>query len=96
VHSDGRRAELVPGGTLDLGNGTLRYDELRTWMGYRVTYDATLPWLLAAALLAAFALAWHYTQRFFFGPRAGAGAPLPNGSRVAAAPDPIARGAADA
>ena len=43
-------------------------------MGYRVSYDPTLPWLLAAALLAALSLAWHYTQRFFFPARVAAAA----------------------
>lgn len=60
------RAELAPGERIDIGGGTLVYEGLRTWMGYRVSYDPTLPWLLAAALLAALSLAWHYTQRFFF------------------------------
>ncbi len=101
VHSTGQRAELGPGDTLDLGSGTLRYDGLRTWMGYRVSYDATLPWLLAAALLAAFALAWHYVQRFWFGLRPGPAAVLPLTTppitpAATTAPDRAARGAADA
>jgi cytochrome c biogenesis protein len=62
------RAELAPGESIELEGGTLRYDGLRTWMGYRVSYDPTLPWLLAAALLAAFSLAWHYARRFFVRP----------------------------
>jgi ResB-like family len=60
------RAELAPGERVELDGGTLVYEGLRSWMGYRVSYDWTLPWLLAAALLAALALAWYYTQRFFF------------------------------
>lgn len=63
---DPLRHELQPGDSIALDGGTLSYVGLRSWMGYRVTYDPTLPWLLAASLLAAFALAWHYTQRFFF------------------------------
>lgn len=59
-----QRAELAPGGRVDVPGGTLVYERLSTWMGYRVSYDATLPWLLAAALLATVALAWHYAQRF--------------------------------
>ena len=59
-----QRAELAPGERVDMAGGTLVYEELSTWMGYRVSYDATLPWLLAASLLAALSLAWHYTQRF--------------------------------
>ena len=72
VRIDKLRAELAPGERVELEGGTLVYEGLRTWMGYRVSYDWTLPWLLASALLAAFALAWHYTQRFFFGARAAA------------------------
>ena len=72
VRVDGVRAELVPGQGLALPGGTLFYEELRTWMGYRVAYDPTLPWLLAAALLAALALAAHYVQKFRAQP-----APLP-------------------
>lgn len=70
-----QRAELAPGERIELEGGALVYDELRTWMGYRVSYDATLPWLLAAALLAAFSLMWHYTHRFFFAPRVANAAP---------------------
>lgn len=64
------RAELAPGESVALGGGRLRYDGLRTWMGYRVSCDPTLPWLLAAALLAATSLAWHYTRRFLAAARA--------------------------
>lgn len=59
-----QRAELAPGGRVDVPGGTLVYERLSTWMGYRVSYDATLPWLLAASLLATLSLAWHYAQRF--------------------------------
>lgn len=65
LHMAARRAELAPGDSLEVDGGTLVYEGLRTWMGYRVSYDWTLPWLLAASLLAALSLAWHYTQRFF-------------------------------
>lgn len=69
---DPLRAELRPGESVQIEGGTLRYVGLRSWMGYRVSYDPTLPWLLAAALLAALSLAWHYTQRFFFPARVAA------------------------
>ncbi len=65
-----QRFELAPGERIGIDGGTLVYEGLRTWMGYRVSYDPTLPWLLAASLLAAFALAWHYTQKFFGTPAA--------------------------
>jgi cytochrome c biogenesis protein len=64
VRSGEMRAELEPGQTLSLPGGSLRFDALRTWMGYRITADATLPWLLAAALLAALALGLHYALEF--------------------------------
>jgi ResB-like family len=58
------RAELAPGQAWRIDGGTLVYEGLRPWMGYRVTHDPTLPWLLAAALTAALSLAWHYVVAF--------------------------------
>lgn len=84
LRMDPLRHELQPGQSVEIDGGTLTYLGLRSWMGYRVTYDPTLPWLLAASLLAAFALAWHYTQRFFFAaPAAVPVRPLPDGARHA-------------
>lgn len=84
LRMDPQRHELQPGQSVALDGGTLTYLGLRTWMGYRVTYDPTLPWLLAASLLAAFALAWHYTQRFFFAaPAAAVAQAVPRGARHA-------------
>jgi len=72
VRLDGQRFELAPGERVAIGGGELVYLGLRTWMGYRVSHDPALPWLLAAALLATAALAWHYLRKFgIFGPRAG-------------------------
>jgi hypothetical protein len=58
------RAELAPGQAWRIDGGTLVYEGLRPWMGYRVSHDPTLPWLLAAALTAALSLAWHYALAF--------------------------------
>jgi hypothetical protein len=58
------RVELVPGAEAALAGGRLHYEGLSTWMGYRITGDPTLPWLLAASLLAALALGWHYVLKF--------------------------------
>ena len=68
VELDGARRELAPGALIDLGAGRLRYEGLTTWMGYQVFADWTLPWMLAAALLAAASLAWHFWRRFFARP----------------------------
>jgi hypothetical protein len=38
-------------------------------MGYRVSFDPSLPWLLAASLVAALALLWHYVALFAAGSR---------------------------
>jgi len=73
-----QRAELTPGQSLAVSGGSLVFEELRTWMGYRVAYDPSLPWLLAAALLAALALGVHYVQKF-----SGAARPAPQHLRGA-------------
>jgi len=58
------RHVLAPGESMVLPGGTLAYQGLSTWMGYRVTYDPTLPWLLTASLLSALAFGWHYVLKF--------------------------------
>lgn len=61
-----RRWELAPGDgqVIALPGGRLRYVELRSWMGYMVTWDATIPWLLAASAVAVLALGWHFWRQF--------------------------------
>ncbi|MCK9283247.1 MAG: cytochrome c biogenesis protein ResB [Rhodocyclaceae bacterium] len=63
-----RRWTVAPGGRIALENGTLTYEELRTWMGYAVFYDWTIPWLLTACLVAVLALAWHFRSKYFAQP----------------------------
>lgn len=55
---------LRPGDTHRFRDGTLHYAGLRMWMGYKVYYDWSLPWMLAAAALAACALGWHFVAKF--------------------------------
>ncbi|MBS1142901.1 MAG: cytochrome c biosis protein ResB [Proteobacteria bacterium] len=61
-----QRWELVPGANqkIALPGGTLRFIELRSWMGYMLTWDATIPWLLGASTIAVLALAWHFWAQF--------------------------------
>lgn len=58
------RYELQPGERLSLPDGTLEYRELRTWMGFRVFYDWTIPWMLAACVVAVLSMAWHFGRKF--------------------------------
>ncbi len=80
VRAGTSRVELAPGEQALLPGGRLRFEALTTWMGYRIAYDPTLPWLLAAALLACAAMGWHCVAAF-----AGAQASRPAPSPLAAA-----------
>lgn len=62
LRAGGKRYELKPGGSVDLSGGRLTYVELGTWMGYRVTYDPTPPWLAASVLLGVASLLWFYAR----------------------------------
>ncbi|MDH4283775.1 MAG: hypothetical protein OEV35_00500 [Gallionellaceae bacterium] len=64
VRAGEERHELKPGGRIRLAEGILEYNGLRSWMGYTVFYDFTLPWLLVACLLAVMSLAWHFWNKF--------------------------------
>jgi cytochrome c biogenesis protein len=63
-----RRETLVPGGRIALEHGQLEYLELRTWMGYAVFYDWTIPWLLASCVLAVLSLGAHLWSKYFSRP----------------------------
>ena len=58
------RYEMQPGDRIELPDGTLEYRELRTWMGYRVFYDWTIPWMLAACAVAILSMGWHFWRKF--------------------------------
>ena len=60
-----QRHELKPGDELSLPEGVLRYQKLTTWMGYKVDYDWTRPWLLATAVMALLGLFSHFIFKFF-------------------------------
>jgi cytochrome c biogenesis protein len=64
VNSGGTRTELHPGQSVRLKGGTLQYQRLSSWMGFKVFYDPTLPWLFVSAILAAIGLLIHYWQKF--------------------------------
>lgn len=58
------RHELVPGAAVELAEGRLVYQGLRTWMGYQVFHDWTIPWMLAACFIAVASLAAHFWRKF--------------------------------
>lgn len=64
VRREGGRWELQPGERLALPDGVLEYRALRTWMGYKVSYDWTIPWLLAACSVAIVSMGWHFWRKF--------------------------------
>lgn len=64
VRLNEQRWELKPGDSVRLPDGVLVYKELRKWMGYDVSYNFTLPWLLAASVLAVLSMAWHFWRKF--------------------------------
>jgi cytochrome c biogenesis protein len=47
-----------------LPEGRIHYLGLKSWMGYRVDYDPTRPWLLAACLLAVLSITWFFLNKF--------------------------------
>ena len=66
AHND-RYETLHPGDTMALEGGTLIYDEMRMWIGYRIDYNIVLPWAFFASVTGILALAWHF---WINGPRA--------------------------
>ncbi|MBF0629272.1 MAG: hypothetical protein HQL91_13735 [Magnetococcales bacterium] len=64
VAVDGQETTLRPGQEMPLPSGRLRLDGLTSWMGYRIHYDRTRPWLLATVLVATAGLAWHFRTKF--------------------------------
>lgn len=64
IDAAGSSVELKSGEATPVAGGRLVYLGLGSWMGYKIFYDWTLPWLLAAAALAALALAAHFLLRF--------------------------------
>ena len=57
-----RRQELRPGESAALEGGTLTYTGLGSWMGYRIIYDPTKPWLVATVIVAIGSLLWFYAR----------------------------------
>lgn len=63
VRSGNDRYVMKLGDALELPGGRLTYLRLDSWMGYRVVYDPTQPWLLASIAAAVASLVWVYARR---------------------------------
>jgi cytochrome c biogenesis protein len=61
---DEHRYELAPGEGIDLGQGRLHYEGVRQWMGYKIFYDWTRPWMIADCLLAITFMLFHFLEKF--------------------------------
>jgi cytochrome c biogenesis protein len=51
-----KREELQVGDEVQLPHGRLRYENLTTWMGYRVFYDPTIQWLFWVTIIGVLGL----------------------------------------
>ncbi len=70
VNTGEERHELDPGQAVPMEGGQLRFDELTTWMGYRIFYDPTLFGLFISSMLSVLGLCLHYWRKFAHKPLA--------------------------
>lgn len=60
-----QRHVLQEGRSVELDEGKLTYVRLDSWMGYMITYDPTVPWIMGAILLGVGSLIWFYWRRIW-------------------------------
>lgn len=60
-----QRHVLQVGQSVELGEGKLTYVRLDSWMGYLITYDPTVPWIMGTILLGVGSLIWFYWRRIW-------------------------------
>lgn len=65
VRAEATRLTLRPGQTASLAGGRLTYVRLGTWMGYRIIYDPTRPWLVGCVVVAVVSLLGFYGRIVF-------------------------------
>jgi len=63
VTEQNARHELKVGESIALQGGTLHYDGLTTWMGYRLFYDPTIQWLFVVAISGVLGLAHYFWKK---------------------------------
>ena len=62
------RVELNLGEETRLEHGRLRYDDLTTWMGYRVFYDPTIQWLFFVSIAGVLGLTHYFWKKLNLAP----------------------------
>lgn len=60
-----QRHVLEKGQSLELAEGRLTYVRLDSWMGYLISYDPTLPWIMSTILIGLGSLVWFYWRRIW-------------------------------
>jgi len=60
------KVTLAQGQSIRLPGGRMRFEDIRMWMGYTVSYNPLLPWFLAAAVVGIGALGWHLWRKVEF------------------------------
>jgi len=93
VNVSGVRTELLPGQRVEMAGGTLRYEQLTTWMGYKLFYDPTLQWMFLAAFITIGGLSAHFWRKLAAEPL-GLDDALRHEKRHAKKPLPASRSAA--
>ncbi len=57
--------KLYAGNKISVIDGELRLVDVRMWMGYRIFYDPTLPWLFVTAVTGVLGFAWHLRKKIW-------------------------------
>lgn len=65
---DSQRVSIRAGEWIALPGGRMRFDGLRMWMGYHISFNPLLPWLLAAGAVGVAGLSWHFWRRLWSRP----------------------------
>ena len=63
VTTDDKRHEVQLGESVSLHTGSLRFDALTTWMGYRVFYDPTIHWLFFVSIMGVLGLTHYFWKK---------------------------------
>lgn len=58
-----KRHELKVGESIRMQSGTLRYDALTTWMGYRLFYDPTIQWMFFVSVFGVLGLSHYFWKK---------------------------------